>query len=290
VHYFAYGSNLCGEDLARWCRECGLPPLRLERVAPAFLPDRRLAFTHHSTTRGGGVLDVPEARGAATPGVMFRIASELAIEALDLKESRGHTYRRIETVALTEDGSEHPVFTYEVDPGHRLPFVAPAKGYLDVVRRGYDEQQIPPDVLNAAARGESHRGPIRRLFAYGTLLPGEERNPVLRRHGASNGEPASVEGTLLDLGSYPGLLVPGAKTGVRGELYEVPDPERLFAELDEVEMFNGFGVPGSTYRRAIVRADRSGRGSTLAWTYLYTGRRLGLSVIASGDWRGRLRP
>jgi gamma-glutamylcyclotransferase (GGCT)/AIG2-like uncharacterized protein YtfP len=290
VLYFAYGSNLCGVDLARWCRESSLPPVRLDRVAPGFLPDRRLAFTHQSTTRGGGVLDVPEAKGAAAPGVLFRIPEEDSIRALDLKESRGHAYRRIETVALTDNGGEQPVFTYEVEPGRRIPFVAPSAGYVDVVRRGYREHELPIDVLDAAARGESHRGPIRQLFVYGTLLPGEERHPVLGRHGASTGEAASVQGTLLDLGAYPGLIVEGATTRVRGEVYDVPDSERFFVELDGIEMFNGFGVSGSTYRRALVRADRPGRASTLAWTYLYGGRRAGIRVIDSGDWRGRLRP
>lgn len=288
--YFAYGSNLCSVDLARWCREGGLPPVRLDRVAPGFLPDRRVAFTHHSTTRGGGVLDVPEAKGSAAPGALFRVASEDAIKTLDLKESRGHAYRRIETVALTDDGGEQPVFTYEVEPDHRIPFAAPAAGYLDVVRRGYERHELPIDVLDAAARGESHRGPIGQLFVYGTLLPGEERHPVLGRHGASTGEAASVEGTLLDLGAYPGLTVEGKTTRVRGELYDLPDSQLFFAELDGIEMFRGFGVPGSTYRRAVVRVERPGRASTLAWTYLYEGRRAGTRVIDSGDWRGRLRP
>ena len=46
MFYFGYGSNLCESDLARYCHDRGLPPIRLERVGPAFLPDRRLAFTH----------------------------------------------------------------------------------------------------------------------------------------------------------------------------------------------------------------------------------------------------
>ena len=93
MDYFAYGSNLCGEDLARWCRENGIGPFRLTHVAPAFLPDRRLAFSHRSTTRGGGVLDVPSSPGIAVAGVIFRAPGDAATQALDLKESRGHAYR-----------------------------------------------------------------------------------------------------------------------------------------------------------------------------------------------------
>ena len=287
--YFGYGSNLCALDLSLWCRERGLDPIRLARVGPAFLPDRRLAFTHRSTTRGGGVLDVPQARGRAVSGVLFRAPSDEAIATLDRKEGEGHAYRRIETVALTEDGAFEPAFTYEVDPARREPFVAPAPSYLDVVRRGHDEHGLATEPVEAAARGASHAGPVGWLFVYGTLRRGEERHPALGRHGASGGETAITVGALLDLGPYPGLIVDGPKSSVAGELYAAAAPEALFADLDAVETFLGFGVPGSLYRRAIVRVRRANLGSTLAWTYVYAGPRNGFPVIGSGDWRGRPR-
>jgi gamma-glutamylcyclotransferase (GGCT)/AIG2-like uncharacterized protein YtfP len=289
VHYFGYGSNLCSEDLARWCRESGLPTFRLARIAPAFLPDRRLAFSHRSTTRGGGVLDVPDARGTAVAGVMFRAPDDDAVRALDLKESRGHAYRRIEAIALTEDGGEHRVFTYEVEPAGRAPFVAPPAGYLDVVRRGYRDHEIPLETLEVTARGARDPGPVRSLFVYGTLRKGEERHHVLARRGVSPGETATVAGTLLDFGDYPGLVVDDRKPAVAGELYSVTDADSLFAELDPIETFHGFGVPGSLYRRAIVRAASPKGAVTLAWTYVYDGSREGVRTIESGDWSRRVR-
>ena len=288
--YFGYGSNLCGRDLSLWFRERGLDAIRLERVASAFLPDRRLAFTHRSTTRGGGVLDVPEARGDVVAGVLFRVAGEGAITTLDSKEGDGHTYRRIETVALTDDGAEEPAFTYEVDPRSRETFVAPSPRYLDVVRRGYDEHGLAGEPLDAASRGESHPGPIAGLFVYGTLRRGEERHPALARHGVLGGETATTKGTLLNLGPYPGLIVDGARASVAGELYHASDPETLFAELDAIETFRGFGVSGSLYRRALVRVRRADPGLALAWTYVYAESRSGCHVIASGDWRERREP
>jgi gamma-glutamylcyclotransferase (GGCT)/AIG2-like uncharacterized protein YtfP len=288
--YFGYGSNLCDDDLSRWSVERGLDPVRLRPVVPAFLPDRRLAFTHRSTTRGGGVLDIPEARGSAVAGVLFRAPADAAIATLDRKESEGHTYRRIETVALTDDGAETPVFTYEVAPASRASFVTPAPGYLDVVRRGYVEHGLAREPLEAAARGASHSGPVAGLFVYGTLRRGEERHPVLARHAVTDGEGATTTGALLDLGPYPGLVVDGASGSVAGELYPTADPEALFEELDAIETFRGFGVEGSEYRRAIVRVRRLSSGSALAWTYVYAGSRGACGVIASGDWRERGQP
>jgi gamma-glutamylcyclotransferase (GGCT)/AIG2-like uncharacterized protein YtfP len=95
---------------------------------------------------------------------------------------------------------------------------------------------------------------------------------------------------LLDLGPYPGLVVEGAKGSVAGELYDASEPDALFAELDAIETFRGFGVPGSFYRRAVVRVRRANVASALAWTYIYAGDRNGCRVIASGDWRERGQP
>lgn len=287
--YFGYGSNLDELDLARYGRERGLDAIRLERVGRAFLPDRRLAFTHRSTSRGGGVLDVPSARGSAVAGVLFRVLSDDAIAALDRKEGEGHAYVRFEAVALTEDGAEEPAFTYEVATARREPFVAPAPAYLDVVRRGYEDHGLATEPLETAAAGGSSAGPIAGLFVYGTLRQGGERHSALTRHGASGGETAWTAGTLLDLGPYPGLVADHPQGSVAGELYLAPDPDALFAELDAIETFRGFGVPGSLYRRAVVRVRRPGVDSTLAWTYVYAGSRHGTSVIASGDWCNRRR-
>jgi len=288
--YFGYGSNLREPDLARYCRERGVHPIHLERVGPAFLPDRRLAFTHRSTSRGGGVLDVPPARGHAVAGVLFRLPSDAAIATLDRKESEGHVYLRFETVALTEDGAEEPAFAYEVAPARREPFVAPAPSYLDVVRRGYEDHGLATLPLEIAAAGRSPAGPIAGVFVYGTLRRGEERHPALLRHAATGGEAAATDGTLLDLGPYPGLIVDGPRGSVAGEVYRAPDPDALFAELDAIETFRGFRAPGSLYRRAIVRVRQANLGSTLAWTYVYAGSREGSRVIASGDWRARRQP
>jgi gamma-glutamylcyclotransferase (GGCT)/AIG2-like uncharacterized protein YtfP len=288
--YFGYGSNLCEPDLARYCRDRGLAPIRLERVGPAFLPDRRLAFTHRSTSRGGGVLDVPPARGQAVAGVLFRVSSDDSIAALDRKEGEGHTYLRFEPVVLTEDGTEHRAIAYEVSPKCREPFVAPAPSYLDVVRRGYEAHGIDLAPLTAAAVGRSHVGPVPYVFVYGTLRRGEERHPALLRHTVTGGEAATTAGTLLDLGPYPGLVVDGQGGSVTGELYGIPDSDSLFEELDAIETFRGFGVPGSLYRRAVVRVRTAGSGSKLAWTYVCLDPPTGSPVIGSGDWRGCRHP
>src|SRR5262245_61501962 len=99
--YFAYGSNLWSPDLASWCRSHGATTLELRACGRAFLPDRYLSFPHRSSSRGGGVLDVPERLGCSVLGILFDLPSEGAA-TLDRKETTGHEYRRIETVTLAE--------------------------------------------------------------------------------------------------------------------------------------------------------------------------------------------
>jgi hypothetical protein len=153
--YFGYGSNLCAPDLDRYCRERGLQPLSLRRIGPAFLPDRRLAFTHRSTSRGGGVLDVPPARGEVVAGVLFEVSSDASIATLDRKEGEGHVYRRFDSVVLTDDGAETPAVSYEVPPTSRESYVAPSPSYLDVVRRGYEDHGLDLAPLPAPSLASS---------------------------------------------------------------------------------------------------------------------------------------
>jgi gamma-glutamylcyclotransferase (GGCT)/AIG2-like uncharacterized protein YtfP len=285
VLYFGYGSNLDAADRNRWCAARSLPPLDLTPAGIVYLPDRRLAFTHRSTTRGGGVLDVPPAVGCAVAGVVYR-AGERALEALDRKESEGHTYRRVETVALDDAGNEHEVVTYEVEPGHRETFVDPAPAYVDVVRRGYAAFGVDAAPLEAAACDRAHAGSVRHLFVYGTLMSGELRYPALARHGVRPAGAGRTSGMLLDFGEHPGLVL-GGDGPVYGEIYDVPSPEPLFRELDAIEDFKGFGAAGSWYRRAVLRVSAASSGSLLAWTYLFAGDGRGVATIASGDWRRR---
>jgi len=82
------------------------------------------------------------------------------------------------------------------------------------------------------------------LFVYGTLKRGQ-RNHGLMREARFLGEAVTApQYTLLDLGSFPGMI-PSGNTAVHGELYEV-GPE-LMARLDRHE-----GVPRFYVREPIL--------------------------------------
>lgn len=93
------------------------------------------------------------------------------------------------------------------------------------------------------------------LFVYGTLLAGMSRHTELvgtRRLG-----PASVQGTLRDLGKYPGLFK--GSSLVTGELHEVT--VGVLGRLDEVEGFHPDNPSRSLYTRTELGRHQRHRAS-----------------------------
>lgn len=262
MRYFAYGSNLNPER-----SKAGL-----HKVAAAWLPDHRLAFTRRSQFWKGGVLDVLPSPGSAVRGVLYDVDD---LDELDKQEGiRGGAYRHIEVVILHDDGAHELAFIYVVvSPGR---FVLPSPDYLDLVRRAYGRLGFDPRPLDLAAEGGV--SPIKLVFAYGTLLRGECRDTLLR---GTVLRPARTRGRLLDLGSYPGLILGEGR--VQGELVEIDDVEGTLARLDKVE--------GERFVRRIVEVDVPMGEPVLAWAWVWAGSERDGTLIPYGSWRARhLRP
>jgi gamma-glutamylcyclotransferase (GGCT)/AIG2-like uncharacterized protein YtfP len=102
-----------------------------------------------------------------------------------------------------------------------------------------------------------------RVFVYGTLLPGEERWPLLAPFAVA-WEAASVRGALFDTGyGYPALVLvlEGDTVGeVPGVVVEL-DPERVDAAVRLLDRIEG---AGHLYRRVEVRT-RVGPAFTYEW-------------------------
>lgn len=290
MRYFGYGSNLDATDLARWCGERGHAAARIEARGVGWLPDAEPVFHYLSRARQGGALSVRERIGSAVPGVLFDV-DEAGWRALDAKE--GAKYERVRRHVLSDEGDEVEAWTYVVRPEHREPrHVAPTERYVGHVVRGLRAHGLPTtQVLEAAESLEPASLPS-ALFAYGTLLSGEERAGLLSRH-AKERRAATTAGALVDLGAYPGMVrSPGRPYGeevqggeVQGEVVELRAPEQALLELDDYEDFQGYGAPESLYRRIVVRARTQDR-VVHAWAYLFVGHRRGRALIEGGRWRG----
>jgi gamma-glutamylcyclotransferase (GGCT)/AIG2-like uncharacterized protein YtfP len=113
------------------------------------------------------------------------------------------------------------------------------------------------------------------IFIYGSLRRGKAGAMSIRFPNAKFIAEAKVNGSLYDLGPYPGLVLNGSNSLVTGEVYEVDD--ELLNELDDFEAT-------SNYCRKQVEIVL-GAQREVGWTYepnseFYAPRIL----ISSGDW------
>jgi gamma-glutamylcyclotransferase (GGCT)/AIG2-like uncharacterized protein YtfP len=284
--YFAYGSNLNLRDMEAWCERMGRPCALAGRGVPAYLPDHDLVFDYLSPSRKGGVLDLRPSIGRIVPGALFEVAEE-NLRTLDLKEGVPLIYRRAEKRVLLADGRELQALAYEVSPEYRSASpVAPSEAYVGIVAAGLAEFGHGDRMLQAAARGEETPFLVTGLFVYGTLLQDGSRHGELDRCGGTTGvTAATAKGTLLDCGSFPGM-VPGGRGTVHGEIVELRDLPLAFTHLDGIEGFEGFEAARALFRRALLTVRTADGAERLTWSYLWAGG-LKHPRIAAGDWRTR---
>ncbi|HET9343239.1 MAG TPA: gamma-glutamylcyclotransferase family protein [Candidatus Eremiobacteraceae bacterium] len=121
------------------------------------------------------------------------------------------------------------------------------------------------------------------VFVYGLLMRGHELH-----HHMESGEfvgDGSVDGVLLSLGRYPGLI---EGTGsVRGELYRFADLPSALDVLDDVEEFEPTDPSRSLYLRVAMHVKTDDGNDVEAWVYRYNGSTEGAERITSGEWSGR---
>ena len=113
------------------------------------------------------------------------------------------------------------------------------------------------------------------VFVYGTLRRGSARSMSIRFPNSKFMADAKVNGSLYDLGAYPGLLLNPSNSLVIGEVYEVDD--EILNQLDDFEA-------SSNYGRKQVEIS-FGAHQRIGWTYepnpeSYSPHKL----ITSGDW------
>ncbi len=283
--YFGYGSNLHRADLEAWCAARDHDARGIVPLARAWMPDAEVVFHYLSRAQRGGALSVRPRRGSVVPGVLFEV-DDAGWRALDANEGAPRTYRRVDTVVLTDAGDEALARTYVVtDRFRREAHVPPSAHYLELVASGLAAHRLPDAHVRAAAESLATPALVRAIFVYGTLMKGELRHRMIARHRPARVTTASVAGRLVHLGEYPGL-VPG-EGRVLGELVVLDDPAEALVELDDVEEFRGYGAQGSLYRRVVIEAKGDDGERWLAWTYRYVGSVEGAPMIASGDWRAR---
>ncbi|WP_158829669.1 gamma-glutamylcyclotransferase family protein [Mucilaginibacter lacusdianchii] len=127
------------------------------------------------------------------------------------------------------------------------------------------------------------------LFVYGTLLR-EIGHEVVQAIAANLefGDQGHLSGELYDLGDYPALIETSSPAEtVKGEVYMVTDPNRVFGMLDEYE---GVNDEPALYSRELKTVTLANGGEVESWVYIYQ-QPLGAEneKIINGDYLAFLR-
>ncbi len=124
------------------------------------------------------------------------------------------------------------------------------------------------------------RDKISKLFVYGTLMI---KHAGRTRPGSSYVKEASVVGTLVDLGAFPGYLM-GGSTVIKGELLELDLTTDILDHLDRYEGFNKNDPDSSLYIRAVTETQEG----DLCYTYVYNrDHGQNAEIVKSGDWHNK---
>jgi|TARA_B110000879_G_scaffold189093_1_gene252283 gamma-glutamylcyclotransferase (GGCT)/AIG2-like uncharacterized protein YtfP len=116
------------------------------------------------------------------------------------------------------------------------------------------------------------------IFVYGALRKGASND--WRMKDARWLGPAKVEGTLLKIDWYPGLVL-GLGGWVKGEVYEIG--AELLKELDEFEGIELEDERNGEYHR-VKREVLLDGSPTEVWIYEWLKGLEGFEVVSSGDW------
>lgn len=135
--YFAYGSNLDPEQMARRC-----PSARV--VGCATLADHRLAFPRPADDwDDAGVAGIDPTPGETVEGVVYELSDD-DLAVLDEYEAIGNgDYRRERVrVTLQPTGVVIELWSYYANPAPDGPF-PPSRRYLDALIRGARHHGLP---------------------------------------------------------------------------------------------------------------------------------------------------
>jgi gamma-glutamylcyclotransferase (GGCT)/AIG2-like uncharacterized protein YtfP len=116
------------------------------------------------------------------------------------------------------------------------------------------------------------------IFVYGALRKGASND--WRMKDARWLGLAKVEGTLLKIDWYPGLVL-GLGGWVKGEVYEIG--AELLKELDEFEGIELEDERNGEYHR-VKREVLLDGSPTEVWIYEWLKGLEGFEVVSSGDW------
>ncbi len=144
IGYFAYGSNMHEEDLARWCRRKKYKPIVPLKKEVAVLKDWKLVFNYYSISRGGGAANIKPQKGCEVWGILMELTEE-DYEKIREKEGAPNYYEEVSVKVVTRDGKViDDVKTFKVvKEREKRGFEPPTREYLNLLIEAAEKYQFP---------------------------------------------------------------------------------------------------------------------------------------------------
>ena len=123
------------------------------------------------------------------------------------------------------------------------------------------------------------------VFVYGSLKVGGYFSRAFDRQ-RKFAIPASVKGTLLNLSSFPGLILGGEKE-VQGELHLYKDFHKVVREMDYIEGYRKRNDLGNLYHKQVINVKMDDYKTVRALVYTLNTDRIstfGCAIVESGEW------
>jgi gamma-glutamylcyclotransferase (GGCT)/AIG2-like uncharacterized protein YtfP len=127
---------------------------------------------------------------------------------------------------------------------------------------------------------------VHHLFVYGSLRSGFRSHAYeyISRFFEFIGE-ATVNGMLVDMGSYPAGIPSDEDRFIFGELYKIKNENEFFWAFGQLDDYEGVTVESDEvqlFRRELTHVN-CGNEKIPSWIYWYNGDVSGKTVITSGD-------
>ena len=280
---FGYGSNTNFAEL-----ESKLPTDSVKLISRAWCVGYEPVYRYYSSGRSGGALDIKTAdTSILTPGALMLLSDE-GLSELDRKEGafKGDSYYdKCPVVVLTEDGDQHLVETYVVNPNrYESSHQPPHSDYRRTVSNGMRSLGHSIQPFEDAADDRPVTSPIKTLFVYGTLKQGELRGDALSQCEIISRAPARAPGRLFNLGKYPGMAKAESDSEwVIGEVITFKKAEETIHLTDKIEGFIGFESDNNLFNRRVIRVSIGNGISDVVWVYLANDV-AGAERIPEGFW------
>ena len=163
--YFAYGSNLDLDQMARRCPDA-------EPLCNAVLDNYSLEFRGRSD--GTGVATILPHKGRKVYGVLWALTPGCE-RSLDRWEGCPNVYDKRTVAVRDEDGNRISVMTYAMTHEKTREPALPSNEYYQRILRGYQQNELPTRALTLAMQRNRDEVAGRRRILIGKPEPGRKK-------------------------------------------------------------------------------------------------------------------